>query len=89
MMRYQEKWTAEVFVIHTIVYGNLTACKIKDQDNKPIKGTFYKQELQLIVGKKTYRIEKVIRRKKEGERVLIYVKRKGYSDKFDGYSFQD
>ena len=43
VMRYQEIWTAEVFIIHTIVYGNPTACKIKDQDNKPVKGIFYIQ----------------------------------------------
>ena len=43
VMRCQEIWTAEVFIIHTIVYGNPTACKIKDQDNKPVKGIFYIQ----------------------------------------------
>ena len=53
MKRYQEIWTEEVFISDAIVYGNLTTYKIKDQDNEPIKGTFYKQELQLIVEPKT------------------------------------
>ena len=47
MKRYQAIWIEEVLVIHAIVYGNPTTYKIKDQDNEPIKGTFYEQELQL------------------------------------------
>ena len=86
---YQEIWTKEVLIIDAIVYGNLSTCKIKDQDNEPIKGTFYEQELQLIVEPKTYRIEKVIRKKKEGDRVLLYVKWKSYPDKINSYVFQD
>ena len=57
--------------------------KIKNQDNEPIKRKFYEQELQLIVKPKTYRIEEVIRKKKEGDRVLLYVKWKGYPDIFN------
>ena len=78
-----------MFIIDAIVYGNLTTNKIKDQDNEPIKGIFYEQELQLIVEPKTYRIEKVIRKKKKGDRVLLYVKWKGYPNKFNSYVFQD
>ena len=66
MKRYQDIWTEEVFIIHIIVYGNLTTYKIKDQDNEPIKGTFYEQELQLTLESKMYCIEKVTRKKNEG-----------------------
>ena len=89
MKRYQERWTEEVFIIDAIVYGNPTNYKIKDEDNEPIKGTFHEQELQLIVESRVYRIEKVIREKKEGERVLLYVKWKDYPDEFNSYAFQD
>ena len=71
MKRYQEIWTEEVLIIGAIVYGNPTRYKIKVQDNEPIKGIFYEQELQLIVEPKTYRIEKVIRKKKKGDRALL------------------
>ena len=83
MKRYQEIWTEEVFIIDAIVYGNPTTYKIKNQDSEPIKRKFYEQELQLIVKPKTYRIEEVIRKKKEGDRVLLYVKWKGYPDIFN------
>ena len=55
---------SEVFITDAIVYGNPTTYKIKDQYNKPIKETFYEQELQLIVEPKMYLIKKVIRKKK-------------------------
>ena len=63
MKRYQEIWTEVVFIIDSISCGNPTTYKIKDQYDEPIKGTFYKQELQLIVKPKTYRIVKAIQKK--------------------------
>ena len=88
MKRYQVIWTEEVLITEAIVYGNPTTYKIKYQDNEPIKATFYEQGHQLIVEHKTYRFEKVIRKKKEGDRVLLYVKWKGYPDKFNSYVSQ-
>ena len=38
---------------------------------------------------KRYRIKKVIQKKKEGDRVVLYVKWKCYLDKFNSYVFQD
>ena len=81
--------TEEVFIIDAVVYGNPTTYKIKDQYNEPMKRTFYEQELQLIVEPKTHRTEKVIQKKKESDRVLLYVKWKGYPDKFISCVFQD
>ena len=48
MKRYQVIWTEEVFIIDVIVYGNPTTDK-KNQDNEPMKRTFYEKELQYIV----------------------------------------
>ena len=87
MKKYQEVWTEEAFINDAVVYGNPTTYEIKDQVNEPIKGTFFEQELKLIVEPKTYRIDKVIRKKKEGDRVLLYVKWKGYPDKLNSYMF--
>ena len=88
MKRHQMIWTKEVFVIDAIVYSNSTSYKIKYQDNEPIKGIFYGHELQLIVERKMYRIEKVIQKKQEAAHVLLYVKWKGCPDKFNRYVFQ-
>ena len=71
MKKYQKIWTEKVFVIDDIVYGNPIIYKTKNQDNEAIKGTFQEEELQLIVEAKTYRIEKVIQNKKEGNHVFL------------------
>ena len=60
MKIYKEIWTEEVFIIDAIIFSNPTTCKIKDQDNEPIKEIIYKHELQLIVEPKKYCVEKVI-----------------------------
>ena len=62
-----------MIITDAINYGNRTTYKIIDQDNKPMKGAFYEQELQLIVEAKSYRIDKEIRKKKEGNRLLLNV----------------
>ena len=54
-----------------------------------MKGIFYEQDLQLIVQPKTYRTEKVIQKKNEGDRALFYVKWKDYPDKFNSSVFKD
>lgn len=83
---YVEGWTEEVFVITAKVEGNPTVYKVKDQLGEDIKGTFYVEELQLINEPRTYRIEKVLRKKKQTNgKVLLYVKWKGYPDKFNSY----
>ena len=41
----------------------------------------------MIVEPKTYYIEKVIQKKKEGDRIMLYVKWKGFPDKFNSYVF--
>ena len=84
--RYQEIWTEEIFIITHKVVGNPTVYKIKDQADEPIKGTFYYEELQKVSEPSTYRIEKVIRKKRTADGKLIYyVKWKGYSNKFNSY----
>ena len=48
MKIYHEIWAEEMFIIDPVVYDNPTTyktCKIKDQDNEPIKGIFYEQIL--------------------------------------------
>ena len=70
MKKHQETLTEEVFIYDAIVYGNPTIYKIKDQDNEPIKETFYEQELQLLVEPNTCRIKKGIQKKKR--RAIVY-----------------
>ena len=84
--RYEEIWTEEIFIISHKIVGKPTVYKLKDQGNESIKGTFYFDELQKVSEPSTYRIERVIRKKKNRDgSILYYVKWKGYSDKFNSY----
>ena len=85
--RYQEVWTEELFIVtHCIIVKNFTIYKLKDQAGEAIKGSFYFEELQKVTEPDTYRIERVIRKKRDVDGKLIYyVKWKGYSDKFNSY----
>ena len=61
--------------------------KLKDQADEPLKGVFYRDELQTVTEPRTYRIEKILRKKKNKRDGMIsyLVKWKGYSDKFNSY----
>ena len=84
--RYEEVWTEEIFIVTHRIVGNPIVYKIADQAGEPIKGTFYYEELQKVLEPTTYRIERVIRKKRTAVgKLLYYVKWKGYSDKFNSY----
>lgn len=85
--RYEEIWTEEIFIItHKLTNTLPIVYKLKDQANEPIKGMFYHEELQKVTEPSTYRIEKILRRKRTKDGKLLYfVKWKGYSNKFNSY----
>jgi hypothetical protein len=73
---YLPKWSREIFIVDQCVKSTPVTYKIKDWNGDSIKGIFYSQELQkVLVGKKkTYLIEKVLKRQKG----WVYVKWLGY-----------
>ena len=84
--RYEEIWTEEIFIVTHKIFGNPMLYKLKDQHGEAIKGTFYGEELQKVIEPSTYRIEKVIRKKRDVNGDWLYlVKWKGYSDKFNSF----
>lgn len=44
--KYNRNWTKEIFYIDKIFYTDPITYQIKDSENEPILGKFYKQELQ-------------------------------------------
>ena len=77
---FTPNWTEEVFTVSEVKHTNPITYSVKDLIGKPIKGTFYEQELQ-ATAQEILRIERVIRR--AGNRV--YVKWKGYSNAFNSW----
>ena len=68
--RYEQSWTEEIFIITHVLGGgggngrNPIVYKLKDQADEPLKGVFYRDELQTVTEPRTYRIEKILRKKK-------------------------
>lgn len=85
---YQQKWTEEYFkVTQRYKRDGIPVYKVKDLTEEPIEGTFYESELQKVVksGDILYRVEKVLRKRKRGNRNEVYVKWDGWPNKFNSW----
>ena len=83
---YDQGWTEEIFVIKNVLFTFPVMYKLKDQSNEDIKGSFYFEELQKVSEPQAYRIEKVIRKRKDKNGITWYlVKWKGYDSSFNSY----
>lgn len=60
------EWTEEVFMVSCIIPGAVNTNKVKEMDDKPVRDTFYGQELPKVQvpGEALYHIEKVLKRNK-------------------------
>ena len=79
---YTPNFTEEVFIIDKIQYTTPITYKLKDLNNKEIKGSFYEPEL-LKANQEIFRIDKVIRRDYKKKQALV--KWKGYNDDFNSW----
>jgi hypothetical protein len=84
---YTPNFTIEIFTIDKILPTVPTTYVIKDLQNEVITGTFYEQELQKIseTSEPIYRIEKVIKKKRENRKIKYFVKWLGYPEKFNSW----
>ena len=85
---YSEKYTTEVFtIIDRNVKDGVPMYTIKDELNDPIIGKFYEKELLKVIvpEDKTYKIEKVLRKRKRNGREEYFVKFKGWPTKFNAW----
>ena len=78
--RYMPNWSEEVFVIKKLKNTVTWTYVINDLYDEEITGTFYEKELQKT-NQEEFRIEKVIRRKRDE----LYVKWKGYDNSFNSW----
>ena len=80
------KWSEELFKIHSINRSNVITYKIKDMNDKIIKGIFYEKELLKTKNtSEVYVIEKIIRKNKN----IYFVKWRGYSNDFNSWIDKD
>ena len=77
---YMPNWSEEVFVIKKVKNTVPWTYAINNLNGEEITGTFYEKELPKT-NQKEFRIEKVIRRKRD----KLYVKWKGYNNSFNSW----
>lgn len=67
--------------------GDIPVYGVKDEQNDPITGWFYPQELLkvFIPDDKSYKIEKVLKRRKRNGKQEMFVKFRGYPKKFNAW----
>lgn len=85
---YETNWSEEVFkIIRVVTHRNPHVYVLEDLAGEEIDGTFYEQELQAVVNdeKTVYRIDKIIRSRGKGGSKEVFVKWKGYPDKFNSW----
>ena len=81
---YTKNWRREVFTVTELQPTHPYIYKLKDAKGEKVIGTFYESELQLAKPQPTFKIEKVLRKRrtKEGKKEL-YVQWLGYSKDFN------
>lgn len=81
---YEKNYTEEFFTVSVCIPRNPPVYRLCDYDGEVIDGVFYEQELQKIsVSKnKSFKIEKILDKKKRGRTTLVLVKWLGWPSKF-------
>ena len=85
---YKQRWTGEVFVIGSRrMRDGLPVYSLKDWYDEPITGTFYEEELETVnVDENTsYKIEKVMKKRKVRGREQLLVRWLHWPVKFDSW----
>ena len=76
---YEANFTEELFKISKVIRGDPTVYEITDLEGEPIIGKFYEEELSAVDKKDdTYKVEKILRRKKVRGKKMVLVKWLGY-----------
>jgi hypothetical protein len=84
---YLKGWTTELFVIDKIIGTNPITFKLKDLFGEVIKGSFYKEEIQIANNhNKIFQIQKILKKKKKNNITYLFVRWQGYSKKYDSWT---
>ena len=89
---YDEYWTPEIFTIRNrFRRDGLNIYTVEDKLSEPVKGTFYESELQKVRYDPdgVYRIEKVIKKRKQHGVDHVLIKWYGWPAKFNSWINKD
>ena len=84
---YDQVYTLEIFQIASVILDTPPIYKLKDLSGDPIEGTVYAQEIKLVEPPEFYKVEEILRKKKNNVtgKIEYYVKYVGYPSKFNSW----
>ena len=83
---YLPNWTEEHFKVSSTLDKDRRVYKVKDNLGDPIEGVFYPEEIQEIdITNKVHKIEKVWKKRKSSSGIELFVKWKGFPNKFNSW----
>ena len=84
---YTPNWTREIFrITKVLVNERPIVYEIEDYGGEAIRGTFYRQELQVVKEPESFKIEKILEtRKRKGGKKQFFVKWLDYPDSFNSW----
>ena len=85
---YVGSWSEELFTVAARHPTTPVTYTIKDAAGETIKGRFYEPEIQKVVRYEDdyYVVEKVLKKKKVGDKIHYFVKWRGYPDSFNSWT---
>ena len=83
---YTPNWSIEIFIVSERVPRNPPVYRLKDQQDEPVEGVFYEQEIQKVKKEDdVYKIEHIVKRRKRKGKVEYLVKWQGFPTKFNSW----
>ena len=82
---YKMNWTEEIFQITRQLSRTLVVYTVPDLLERPIKGTFYEEELQKVKRPDIFRIEKVLKKRTKNKKTEYLVRWSGHGPDFDSW----
>ena len=82
---YKKGWTVEVFTVKQRFPTTPPTYQLMDERSEILQGRFYESEMQLVLGRDLYLVEKIIKRRKRGNRKEILVKFANYDSSHNSW----
>ena len=84
---YQQHWSTEIFVVSGRKATTPHTYELKDLMGEPIKGSFYKEELQKVTKHDdVFKVEKILKTRRQNGKLQYFVGWLGYPPKFDSWT---
>ena len=83
---YLPNWTEELFTISQVLYRTTPITyKVKDDAGEVLRGTFYREELQIVAEKEVYRVANILKKRTVRGKKEYLIEWSGYPSSFNSW----